>query len=77
MFCLNLATLIQNMATFRLYLGSKAMICSKIGQHRGKKHLNFGIIFNGTSRITHCCSTVGEIMMIGQKIRKWHLKIPS
>jgi len=62
------------MAILRLFLVSKvrkAMLESKIGRNGGKKYSIFEIFFNGNSRITHCYSNVGKIMMIGQNIRKW------
>ena len=69
-----------NLAILRLYLVSKVRnshVCSKIGRNGDNKYYFFKIFFNGNSRITHCYSNVGKVMMIGQKIRKWWLKIPS
>ena len=75
-----LAILMQNMAIFMLYLASipiNTHVLLQNGQKIGEQISVLEIIFNGTSRITHCYSTMRKIIMIGWKIRKWQPIIPS
>ena len=64
-----LAILMQNMAIFLLYLAPKARNNHVLHPNRQKIGVFFllflEIVFDGTSRITHCYSTVVKIIMIG------------